>query len=66
MATHISACARCGCREFCVVETLEWRGEVNGAGLLGYANAWNHIESIRRADCRAYYSTDSLAEIDFY
>jgi len=28
MAQHISKCTRCGSREFTVVETLEWRGEV--------------------------------------
>jgi len=65
MADHVSECSRCGCREFCVVETLEWRGEVDEAGLLGCTNAWSNIESIRCADCRASYSTDSFAEIDF-
>jgi hypothetical protein len=65
MADHISKCSRCGCREFTVVETLDWRGEVDDAGLLDCTNAWNEIDSIRCADCRVPYATDNFAGIDF-
>ena len=65
MAEHITKCGRCGCREFSVVETLDWRGEVDDAGLLGCSNPWNAIEDIRCVDCRAPYSSVSFAGIDF-
>lgn len=65
MANHITKCNRCGYRQFLVVETLDWRGELDDAGLLACTGAWNAIESIRCADCRVPYSTDSFAEIDF-
>jgi len=65
MANHITKCMRCGCRDFRVVETLDWRGEVDDEALLGCSNVWNSIESIRCADCGASYSTESFAEIIF-
>jgi hypothetical protein len=65
MSTYITECIRCGSREFCVVETLEWRGVVDDAGLLGCANASNEINSIHCADCQASYSKGSFGEIDF-
>jgi hypothetical protein len=65
MADHISACTRCGCQEFRVVEALEWRGEVDDAGLLGCTIAWSEIESIRCANCDTSYPTGRFAEINF-
>jgi hypothetical protein len=65
MAEHISECTLCGCREFRVVESLEWRGEVDDAGLLGCTNAWSEIESIRCTDCDTPYTAGSFAAIDF-
>jgi hypothetical protein len=29
MADYITQCGRCGCREFCVTETIDWDGEVD-------------------------------------
>jgi hypothetical protein len=65
MADHITKCNRCGCREFSVVETLDWRGEVDDAGLLGCTNPWNAIETIRCTACGATYSTEGFPEINF-
>ena len=65
MAEHITKCTRCGCREFTVVETLEWRGVVDDDALLGCSNAWNEIASIRCVECETPYATDNFAQIDF-
>jgi hypothetical protein len=65
MSECITECNRCGCREFCVVETLEWRGVIDDTGLLGCTNASNEIEHIRCADCHDSYSEESFGEIDF-
>ena len=65
MADHITKCRRCGSREFVLVETLDWRAEVDDAGLLGCTNAWNEIESIQCAECHTPYATDNFAQIDF-
>jgi ribosomal protein L37E len=65
MAELITKCGRCGSREFTVVETLQWCGEVDDEGLLGCADAENELASIRCANCGESYAVDRFARIDF-
>jgi hypothetical protein len=65
MADYITKCGRCGCREFCVVETLDWRGEVDDEGVLGCTSSGNSIDGISCAECGASHSTDDFANLEF-
>jgi hypothetical protein len=39
MADYITQCGHCGCREFCVTETIDWDGEVDDDGILSCRNS---------------------------
>jgi hypothetical protein len=65
MADYITQCGRCGCREFCVTETIDWDGEVDDNGIPGCRNSGNSIDVIHCAECGAPYSTESFANLEF-
>jgi len=65
MAELITKCGFCGSREFTVVETYAWRGEVDDEGLLGCTNAEGSIDYIDCANCGESHAVDRFAQIDF-
>ena len=56
MADYITSCGRCGCREFCVTETIDWDGEVDDDGVLGCRSSC--------AECGAPYSSENFANLE--
>jgi hypothetical protein len=65
MIDYITQRVRCGCREICVTETIDWDGEVDDDGILGCRNSGNSIDNIHCAECGAPYSTESFANLEF-
>ena len=65
MADYITQCGRCGCREFCVTETIDWDGGADDDGILACRNSLNSIDVIHCAECGAPYSIESFANIEF-
>jgi hypothetical protein len=65
MAEYITKCGQCGSREFTVVETYQWRGEVDDTGVLNCTHGIGGIDSIHCADCGESYATDRFTRIDF-
>jgi hypothetical protein len=64
MADYITKCSRCGCREFCVTETIEWRGDVDHNGILCCTNPDNSIATMHCAECGAPYSNFATLEFN--
>jgi hypothetical protein len=65
MAELITKCGFCGSREFTVVETWAWRGDVDDADVLSCTNAESGIDYIGCANCGDAYAVDRFARIDF-
>jgi hypothetical protein len=65
MPDYITECTRCGCREFCVTETLDWDGEVDDTGLINCKSSGSTIENIHCAACGAPYSSECFANFEF-
>ena len=65
VADYITQCGRCGCREFCVTETIDWDGEVDDDGILGCRSSGHSIDVIHCAECGAPYSSQSFANLEF-
>jgi len=65
MGDFVTKCRRCACRDFRVVETYDWLGQVDDAGLLACTSPYIAIDSIRCSDCDAPYDAESFADIDF-
>jgi hypothetical protein len=65
MADYITKCGRCGYREFCVTETIDWDGEVDDEGVLTCKSSGNTIDNIHCARCGAPYSAASFSNLGF-
>ena len=65
MADSIAKCGECGCREFCVTETIDWDGVVDNTGVLRCANPSPSVATMHCADCGAPYSSKSFARLEF-
>jgi len=65
MAERITHCPQCGSFEFTVVETYQWRGEIDDKGLLGCTDETNEIASIRCAKCGESYAPERFYDIYF-
>jgi len=64
VAEYVTQCARCGCREFCVVETVEWHGEIGERGFLDCTSTRSSVESICCAECGEPHTPQCFANFD--
>ncbi len=65
MAELITKCSFCGSREFTIVETYAWRGDVDDSGALSCTNAEGGIDCIECANCGEPCAVGRFARIDF-
>ena len=65
MAELFTKCGFCGSREFSVVETYAWRGDVDDSDVLSCTNAESGIDYIDCANCGESTAVDRFAQIDF-
>jgi hypothetical protein len=65
MAELITKCGFCGSREFTVVETYAWRGDVDDPGVLSCTNAEGGIDYIDCGNCGESFAVDRFDRVDF-